>query len=1685
MPNETTTKFRVDISELKANIKEANRQIALANSQFKEASAGMDDWRQSTDGLSAKLKQLDTVTTQYRSILNELEKQYNQVVAEQGENSAGAVELEIKMNKLKATIKNNEAAMSNYENSLGEVRQAEEKAAKSGKEVSEVLEEMRDDAENAGDGFTIMKGAIASLIADGLKALATAVKDTMQEMILETGAAYDSFQAKTGVATESMGEFEDAINNIYKNNFGETLDDIATSMAEVKQQTGEIDPSKLQQMTENALTLRDTFDFEVGESMRAVNMLMDQFGISSDEAFNLVVQGAQKGLNKNGDLLDVINEYSVHYKQMGYDADDFFNSLVNGTEAGTFSVDKLGDAMKEFGIRTKDTAKSTTEGFELVGLNADEMRKAFNKGGDEAQKATQKTLKALFEMDDEVKQNQAGVALFGTMWEDLGVEGVKALMDTNGELDKTKAAMKEVAETKYDNVAAKFSQIGRTVQMDLLLPLAEKLLPTIEKVANYAIENSDKVVSALKTVGITLGAVFVTNKIATFVSSLVTMVSTFTKVKTAIQAADTAQKALNLTQLASPWGIVALAIGAVVTGVVAYTAASKNAADATTKEYKEIDEFNKKVREQAQAYREAEAARSETIDGIQSEYNHYSDLVDELENITDENGKVKEGYEARAQVITGILSDALGEEISTDKLVADGKQKVIDKINELIVAKKNEAMLEAYKSDYLTALKEKDGAIAAVTEAQKNYNDAVEKVAAAEKEMEAASKSGSNTIAGGAGAYAAAASKVAKLKEKQKECSDELLNAQDTYEGYMSTIQNYDGVSAAIIEGDTAKISEAILLLTNNFVTAENGTKASLEAQVQNAKTNLADLKAALAEGMPGVTQQMVTDAQTLVTKAEAELNKLAPKGEDAGENAGEKTASGMSSKTDKVIKSAADLCSAAKLELDKTPAKAKTAGEKTASENASGMDAKSNNVIKSAKDLAGLSIDELEKAPAKAKTAGEDVGDENAAGMKSKSGEVEKAGKTLGDSGVTGFGSKNAAFKTEGSKLGGSGVTGLGTKKGAFKTAAGTFGKSGADGLGAKTGDFKNAGGKLGESGAAGIKAKGNDAKKSGESVGGKGKQGLESVKADSSGKNFVQGFINGMGSLGQSLWSKAWSIGKQALNAVRSAIGEASPAKETIESGKNFDRGLVVGMHEEKDAVISAATDVGESAVAALDESLDTTGIQAQISGISGEAKKEDENKAKAFDNEHAELKRKLDFGIISEAEYYTELGKLRDKHLTTSSDKWIDATKEIYDYRNDAQKESDDKAEKSAKNAQTSELNALKRRLARGEISEKQYYDELAKYRDKYFAEGSEDWYALDDEIYNYTQNQAKQAQQKELDDLKRKFQRGYITEKEYYDELAKLRDKYYAEGSADWQALDDEIYNGLINTKNRVKTVFDQIRNDAVQTFEAIEGKQSAFGDALNDFSPFKTITFIEGDKTETFQKLNDFDDELEQADKYAVALQKAAQRILKSGADEEVTDFLLKKIESLGNSAEALQYLGLINDATDEDFNKWLGTMDKLMDTNAQSAGNFYAGEMWDALVGTFNNLATTLAESDGDIPTAFFESGAFSAEQFAAAFVEGMDGEFPGISEFLKSYFDSLASQVGEMIAPTIGATITAGLPTSAESAGGGTVNNSTSNTTVINNNFEQVINSPEPVKRIDVYRNTNNLLNLSGGVNA
>lgn len=290
--------------------------------------------------------------------------------------------------------------------------------------------------------------------------------------------AMNQFLSETGKSREETERYQSVLEDIYTNNYGESFTDIGQAMSQVTKNLGEMDDGSLQSVTESAFALRDVFEYDINESTRAAKAMVDNFGISGDEAMNLIATGAQNGLDYSGELLDSISEYSVQFGKVGLDASDMFTIFEKGAETGAWNLDKIGDAVKEMSIRVIDGSDTTREGFETIGLDADEMAAKFGQGGEAAKEAFQQTIEAISEMEDPLAQNTAGVDLFGTMWEDLGPEVVTQLADIENGAYETADAMGQIKEVKYDDLGAMFEELKRNVEV-LLIPLGESLIPLL------------------------------------------------------------------------------------------------------------------------------------------------------------------------------------------------------------------------------------------------------------------------------------------------------------------------------------------------------------------------------------------------------------------------------------------------------------------------------------------------------------------------------------------------------------------------------------------------------------------------------------------------------------------------------------------------------------------------------------------------------------------------------------------------------------------------------------------------------------------------------------------------------------------------------------------------------------------------------------------------------------------------------------------------------------------------------------------------------------------------------------------------------------------------------------------------------------------------------------------------------
>lgn len=499
-----------------------------------------------------------------------------------------------------------------------QLRRAFDSLERTVNDMGQELNELRDAGNEAFDDLA--SGAMEfgevfekTLQFTGAHELITAAGDMFTNMIADVGSLDDSVRqmgAATGATTEEMAQFKDIIREIYAGNFGEGFDDIADSLVNVRRATG-LTGDALETATKNALILRDTFGYDVNESVQTVDTMMRNMGLTADEAFSLIAQGSQKGLDRSGDFLDTLNEYSVQFKDAGYNAEEMFSVLESGLKSGNFNLDKTADLLKEFNLRiqsgddnvlqslellmapegiekfiealkkggaqtkeysellkhvSKDTAKEllknlsgsakdySTAAQAITGIMGDsgKILSGLSDGSVKAKDALSEVIKSLGDIDDAQYRNQLSVELFGSQYEDLRESAVQALQETNGEFDKTLNTMQEIEDVKYG--ATSFQDLGRILMNEVVIPIGDELLPILYDMTEWAKDNKDLV----KALALSVPAGLLAKNAYSMGKSLLSTTGLVSKFGGAVGL------------LTNPIGLAVGAVGALSLGVIAY-----------------------------------------------------------------------------------------------------------------------------------------------------------------------------------------------------------------------------------------------------------------------------------------------------------------------------------------------------------------------------------------------------------------------------------------------------------------------------------------------------------------------------------------------------------------------------------------------------------------------------------------------------------------------------------------------------------------------------------------------------------------------------------------------------------------------------------------------------------------------------------------------------------------------------------------------------------------------------------------------------------------------------------------------------------------------------------------------------------------------------------------------------------
>ena len=209
--------FSIDVTDLKAGLAQANRMIRESESEFKAAAAGMDDWRESQEGLTAKIKSLNSITDVQKAKVNALQSEYDRMIAEGLDpTSKAAVELRTKINNETAALNKNEAELKKQQQALADL-------SKESKETSEAVEEVGNSFEGLKAAGGVAVKAIAAVGAACVAAvgaffgLAESTREYRQEMAQlaqnakDSGADLDAMKDKLAEVSAVTGEADAAM----------------------------------------------------------------------------------------------------------------------------------------------------------------------------------------------------------------------------------------------------------------------------------------------------------------------------------------------------------------------------------------------------------------------------------------------------------------------------------------------------------------------------------------------------------------------------------------------------------------------------------------------------------------------------------------------------------------------------------------------------------------------------------------------------------------------------------------------------------------------------------------------------------------------------------------------------------------------------------------------------------------------------------------------------------------------------------------------------------------------------------------------------------------------------------------------------------------------------------------------------------------------------------------------------------------------------------------------------------------------------------------------------------------------------------------------------------------------------------------------------------------------------------
>lgn len=868
-----TVQIGGDTAPLSKALRQVDKEIRSTQANLKEVN---------------KLLKLDPSNT---NLLKEKQK----LLAEQiGKTEQKLQGLKKAQQEAKQMLANGEIGQKEYDELEKQIGQCEDKLKDLREEQDKTEKAMKPSAEKIGKAFQ----EVGSKIEAAGKKLApfSAAAAAGLGAAIKTTADFDSSMSEVAAISGATGEDFDALRSKARE-MGEATKFSASEAADGFKYMA-MAGWKTEDMLDGidgVLNLAAASGEDLGTTSDIVTDALTAMGYSAKDAGHLadVMAAASSNANTNVSMMGETFKYAAAVGgSYGYTMEDIAlatglmaNAGIKGSQAGTSLRSIMTRLATDAGASSKKLGAlgTLTDRLGVAFYNADGTMRPFRD-------VIQDTRKAWKNLSKEEQANYAN-----TIAGKNAMTGWLALMNSAdddfnklaGAIDNSNGSAKGMADIMQDNLEGQLTILKSQLQElaislgDVMMPVIRKIVGAVQGVVDWLNSLDEGTKETIVTIGLVVAAaspvLIILGKVVSAIGSIITIIPK-------IGAA--------LSGIGGPIALAVAAIG----GITALVVSHEKALEDLENEHATLSESAQKLKEEvgkeAEAWDGVTSSRGEAYKGIEEQANKEKALWEQLEKVVDATGKVKKGHEEEAALITGQLSEALGIEIE----LVEGQVKHYDvlkeSIDEVIEKKKAEAFLTADQEAYTKALTHHDEVAMQVAQAEGDVYDQEKKVAKQQAKVDAIQKKLNEARDNGndeTGAMAATISDLRQQLQEEKaalrgdekalaELKETQRTAKSTLDSYDATLKNHDRLQAAIASGSTEEMKKAQRDLVNNMITAETGTKESLERQTRRFMEEYGKMRETVQKTGSQAAKDASYNMHALVNDSIAELEKLDPK---------------------------------------------------------------------------------------------------------------------------------------------------------------------------------------------------------------------------------------------------------------------------------------------------------------------------------------------------------------------------------------------------------------------------------------------------------------------------------------------------------------------------------------------------------------------------------------------------------------------------------------------------------------------------------------------------------------------------------------------------------------------------------------------------------------------------------------